>query len=25
VTDANGNDFYADLMSKKPSPTLQIG
>jgi len=25
VTDANGNDFYADLMKKKPTPTLQIG
>jgi len=25
VTDADGNDFYADLMKKKPTPTLQIG
>jgi fumarate hydratase class I len=25
VTDDKGNDFYADLMAKKPSPTLQIG
>ncbi|MBW2664736.1 MAG: fumarate hydratase [Deltaproteobacteria bacterium] len=25
ITDAKGNDFYADLMAKKPSPTLQIG
>jgi fumarate hydratase class I len=25
VTDDKGNDFYAELMQKKPSPTLQIG
>jgi fumarate hydratase class I len=25
VTDDKGNDFYADLLRKKPSPTLQIG
>jgi fumarate hydratase class I len=25
VTDDKGNDFYADLMKTKPSPTLQIG
>ena len=24
VTDDKGNDFYAGLMEKKPSPTLQI-
>ena len=24
ITDDKGNDFYADLMKKKPSPTLQI-
>jgi len=24
VTDDKGNDFYADLMQKRPSPTLQI-
>jgi len=25
ATDCRGNDFYADLMSRKPTPTLQIG
>jgi fumarate hydratase class I len=25
VTDDKGNDFYADLLKKKPTPTLQIG
>ena len=25
VTDDKGNDFYAGLMEKRPSPTLQIG
>ncbi|MFQ5417280.1 MAG: fumarate hydratase [Myxococcota bacterium] len=25
VTDDKGNDFYADLMKTRPSPTLQIG
>jgi len=25
ITDDKGNDFYADLLKKKPSPTLQIG
>jgi fumarate hydratase, class I len=25
VTDDKGNDFYAGLLEKKPSPTLQIG
>jgi fumarate hydratase class I len=25
ITDDKGNDFYADLMKKRPSPTLQIG
>jgi fumarate hydratase, class I len=25
VTDDKGNDFYAGLMSKRPTPTLQIG
>jgi fumarate hydratase class I len=25
VTDDKGNDFYADLLRKRPSPTLQIG
>ena len=25
VTDDKGNDFYAELMRKRPTPTLQIG
>jgi fumarate hydratase class I len=25
VTDDKGNDFYADLLRKRPTPTLQIG
>jgi fumarate hydratase class I len=25
VTDDKGNDFYADLLTKRPTPTLQIG
>ena len=24
VTDDKGNDFYAELMEKRPTPTLQI-
>ena len=25
VVDDKGNDFYAELMQSKPTPTLQIG